>query len=382
MRFPRIPRRASLLLAGPLAAAVTAALPAPARAGGPGTVGVGVQAGPICADRPVQPGTTRSMGNLYVENTGSAAEAIAVTISPPGQPPKLHPPLSSYDRHSIPVPASWVSARYPSFLLVFPRHSVTVQPGHSALIPVTLAVPADARHAQYRSSLNARTVTAAPAPGTGAHATAGAGGAVEIKFSVGAPPPSCTPDYESPSWSGPWWAVAQRHGSRPPAGWSFGGPADQQTIWTYIPPAGGIPADRPASVPPGWNPRAQMQVWTTGANDFVRSHKPGWRYLPGYGPFGVSTFEPASGKLPSWALKFAAGDPDAIPGTFGAGATPAPPGGGPASSQGSQPDSYYYGNVPSAASILTPGNALAAAAVLAAAAAFWWRLRRRGRGRP
>jgi hypothetical protein len=45
------------------------------------------------------------MGNLTVQNTGSAAEDITVTIRPPGPPPPLHPPVSSYDRHSIPVPA-------------------------------------------------------------------------------------------------------------------------------------------------------------------------------------------------------------------------------------------------------------------------------------
>jgi hypothetical protein len=317
----------------------------------------------------VQPGTTRAMGNLTVQNTGSAAEDITVTISPPGPPPPLHPPVSSYDRHSIPVPPSWVSVRYPNFLWLFPRHSVTVQPGRSALIPVTLTVPASARHAQYRSTLTAQTVTAAPAPGAGAHLTTGAGGAVEIEFSVGAPPPSCTPDYESPSWTGPWWAVQPEPGFRPPAGWSIGGPPGQRTIWTYIPPADEIPSGRPASTPPGWNARAQMQVWTGGGDDFALSRRPGWRYLPGYGPFGVTTYEPPGGKLPSWALKFAAGDPDAIPGTFGAGATPAPPGGGQAGSQRSQPDSYYHDNAQSASPVITRVNALIAGAALVATAA-------------
>jgi hypothetical protein len=107
-------------------------------------------------------------------------------------------PEDDFTRHALPVPAAWVSFGYPALLGVIPRHSVTIDPGQHASIPVTLHIPAGARHGQYDAALTARTA-GTPAPGGGAQAVLGAA-ATFLKFSVSATPPDCNPPPPPQPW--------------------------------------------------------------------------------------------------------------------------------------------------------------------------------------
>ncbi len=361
-------------------------LAAAALSGAPGT-GVGIQASDVCLSTPAQPGGSYQPGTVYVTDTGSATETISLHAGPlpswqvetavtAGGAQRyvvqtVPHPESGFTRHALPVPPAWVTFGYPALLWVIPRHSVTLAPGQGASIPVTLHVPASARHGQYEAALTAGT-TGTPAPGGGAQAVLGAAAATFLEFSVDAAPPDCNP---APPPQ-PWWAGQPAAGSPLPAGWHYiaardaDGTAELAGVWSYLPPPGTPPAAAPAGTPPGWKPGAQMQAWTYGGGTrFVMNHVPGWRYLPGTGPLGTTLYHPPGGRLPTWALRLAAGErytlPAAVPGT-GPVTIPAPP----ASSPGPQQSGIAAADSPAGAAGLhvTATGVIAALAVISLAA--------------
>jgi hypothetical protein len=166
------------LLAAPATAAVLALGAAP------GSTGVGIGAAPLCLPALARPGASYPLGTAGIQDTGTAAETITARVEAPfnGLP-------------GTPVPPSWVSISYPRTLWVIPGSSVSLAPGGSAYLPVTLHVPASARPGQYAADLVA---AAAPSTSSGAGGTAVLGAAAEtnLEFTVAGPgqaAPSCDP---------------------------------------------------------------------------------------------------------------------------------------------------------------------------------------------
>lgn len=338
---PRPPRTQLARLAGVLAAAATwtavAATGGPAAFAAPASTGAGAGGG-LCVPQSISPGTARLAGKLTVVNTGSGRETIGLTAGPVPPPPPLHPPLSRFAKTAVTPPLAWIIA-VPS--------SVTLDPGKSAPITVTLDIPSGARPGGYQAWVSAAPASPS-ASSEGTSITLGGGAAVETQFGVSAPPPACN---TTPA-PVPWWATYPARDAPEPAGWSFGGPPNQPFVWTYKPST----AATSASEPPGWAKERQMQVWLYGGWDFVLDHTAGWQYLSTAGPEGVVEYAPPGGKLPSWALQLAAGRPYTIPGTTGSStadrATAAP-------AVAAQPDAQASGT----SSSLGPVLLLAAAAV-------------------
>lgn len=83
----------------------------------PASVGVGIGGAPVCPAAAVQPGTSVSLGTIYVVNTGSGSEDITLRAAFPanGLPGRA-------------FPASWLSFGYPKTLWIFGSSSVTVTP--------------------------------------------------------------------------------------------------------------------------------------------------------------------------------------------------------------------------------------------------------------
>ena len=152
------------MIAAPLIAAVLL--------GSPASVGVGIGGAPVCPSASVQPGTSVSLGSIYVVNTGSGSEDITLRAAFPanGLPGRA-------------FPGSWVSFGYPKTLWIFASSSVTLGPGQGADIPATLSVPADAKPDLYAADLLAGTMAKA-SPGSGGQAVFGAGAEENLQFAV------------------------------------------------------------------------------------------------------------------------------------------------------------------------------------------------------
>ena len=160
------------MIAVPLVAAVLL--------GSPASVGVGITGAPVCPAVAVQPGTSVSLGTVYVVNTGSGSEDITLHA----ESPVNHLPGMAF-------PGSWVTFRFPKTLWVFGGSSITLSPGQGADIPATLNVPAGTRPGLYASDLLAGTMSAPPS-GSGGHAVFGAGAETNMQFAVApAKAPSC-----------------------------------------------------------------------------------------------------------------------------------------------------------------------------------------------
>jgi hypothetical protein len=149
----------------------------------PASIGVGIQANPVCLPVTAQPGHSYSLGELFVQDTGSSGESISVAVEPVwrGQ--------SDYGRYRS-VPASWVSVAYPRKWLVLPQHSVTAGAGQGAYLAVTVTIPSSAASGMYVSNLVASAGTS-PAPGSGTQAALGAAAATGLELGVSVRPPSC-----------------------------------------------------------------------------------------------------------------------------------------------------------------------------------------------
>jgi hypothetical protein len=152
------------MIAAPLIAAVLL--------GSPASVGVGIGGAPVCPAAAVQPGTSVSLGTIYIVNTGSGSENIT-----------LHAAFPANGLPGRAFPGSWVTFRYPKTLWLFGGSSVTLGPGQGADIPATLNVPAGTKPGLYASDLLAGTMAKA-SPGSGGQAVFGAGAEENLQFAV------------------------------------------------------------------------------------------------------------------------------------------------------------------------------------------------------
>ena len=87
-------------------------------------VGVGITAAPITLGRPAEQGQTYHLPGVYVVNTGSETGSIRVSIA------------SLEKTRKLPIPAAWVT---------FHPATVTLAPKKGTVIPITLAVPRNAK---------------------------------------------------------------------------------------------------------------------------------------------------------------------------------------------------------------------------------------------
>jgi hypothetical protein len=99
------------------------------------SIGVGIQAGPVLLSGAAHPGGSYALTPVYVVNTGTQAETIAVRVE------RISP------GDGMTVPASWIRAEGPA---------VTLSHNQSARIPLELAVPDTARPGRYFSDVVAR----------------------------------------------------------------------------------------------------------------------------------------------------------------------------------------------------------------------------------
>jgi hypothetical protein len=144
----------------------------------PASVGVGIGGAPVCPAAAIQPGTSVSLGTIYVVNTGSGSEDIT-----------LHAAFPANGLPGRAFPASWISFGYPKTLWIIGSSSVTLGPGQGADIPATLNVPAGAKPDLYAADLLAGTM--AKATGSG-QAVFGAGAEENLQFAVApAKTPAC-----------------------------------------------------------------------------------------------------------------------------------------------------------------------------------------------
>jgi hypothetical protein len=120
------------------------------------------------------PGSSASAGQLYVTDTGSQSETVTVGTFPAGGQGQ------ALRRGQHQMPASWVHVS---------SSSLSLDPGASAYLTVTVTVPAGTPDGMYVVNLWAHTA-ASPSPGHGVALSAGAGAATLLYAGVGETP-SC-----------------------------------------------------------------------------------------------------------------------------------------------------------------------------------------------
>ena len=148
-----------------------------------GSVGVGVQGTLMCTPA-MTAGSSASAGQLYVTDTGTQSETVTVGTFPADDQGQL----LSRGQHQM--PGSWVHVTYPRKWHVFPGSSLSLDPGGSAYLPVTVTVPAGTPDGLY--VVNVWAHTASPgSPGGGIGLSAGAGAATLLYAGAGETP-SCT----------------------------------------------------------------------------------------------------------------------------------------------------------------------------------------------
>jgi hypothetical protein len=142
------------------------------------SIGVGVQAAPVRLADAALTGQSYALPPVYVSDTGTEPETIAVQVDR----------LSTGRGRS--VPQSWVRATGPA---------VHLSPHQGAQVPLQLAVPAGAKPGRYLSDI---VVTAAPGASVG-HVNLGVAAATPLEFTVrqGSPPSPLVP-----TWT--WWFTA------------------------------------------------------------------------------------------------------------------------------------------------------------------------------
>jgi hypothetical protein len=138
------------------------------------SVGVGVQAGPVRLAGPAHPGGTYTLPSVYVINTGTEPESIAIRVE-----------RISHGTGRT-VPPSWIRvSALPSQL----AH------GRSARVPLDLVVPSGARPGQYFSDV----VVTGSAALTAGGANLGVAAATDLEFRV-APGAVAQPWFSMPTW--------------------------------------------------------------------------------------------------------------------------------------------------------------------------------------
>ena len=139
-----------------IGASVLAVLAVPATA--QASVGVGIQAGPVLLSGAAHPGGSYALGPVYVVNTGTQPESLAIRIE------RLSPGSARA------VPASWIS----------PGPPVRLSHGESARIPLELVVPATAKPGRYLTDVVVRG-SAAVSDGS---ANLGVAAATKLEFRI------------------------------------------------------------------------------------------------------------------------------------------------------------------------------------------------------
>lgn len=177
-----------------------------------GSVGTGVQGTPMCTPAMLA-GTSASAGQLYITDTGTQAETVTVGTFPAGGEGQ------ALRRGQHQMPGSWVHVSYPRKWLVVPQSSLSLQPGGSAYLAVSVTVPAGTPRGMYVVNVWAHTASASS--GTGKKVVTGAGAADLLYAGVGQTP-SCTvpvpaeqagsPDQYVPAGAAPQTATAMSSG--------------------------------------------------------------------------------------------------------------------------------------------------------------------------
>lgn len=142
-------------LAVPVAGALALAIPAAAYA----SIGVGIQAGPVQLIGVAHPGGSYSLPAVYVVNTGTQTETVAIRVE------RVSPGAGRT------VPPSWVQATGPA---------VTLTHGQSARIPLELVVPTTASRGTYFSDVVAKGSATIGGGGT----NLGVAAATQLKFRI------------------------------------------------------------------------------------------------------------------------------------------------------------------------------------------------------
>jgi hypothetical protein len=125
-------------------------------------VGTGIGVNPIRLASRAEPGNSYRLPSLYVVNTGTQAADYLVKVKRLTQEPGRD------------VPSAWVR---------FAHARVRLQPRKTAVIPVSLIVPKQAAHGDYRSNVVVSTYTPRHSRG----AALGAAAADELSFTIGSP---------------------------------------------------------------------------------------------------------------------------------------------------------------------------------------------------
>jgi len=138
------------------------------------STGVVVQAGPVRLAAPAHPGGTYTLPSVYVINTGTEPESVAIRVE-----------RISHGTGRT-VPPSWIRvSALPSQL----GH------GQSARVPLDLVVPSGARPGQYFSDV----VVTGSAALTAGGANLGVAAATDLEFRV-APGAVAQPWFSMPTW--------------------------------------------------------------------------------------------------------------------------------------------------------------------------------------
>jgi hypothetical protein len=159
--WPLVPLGTLMLLAVPATAAFA-------------SVGVGIQAGPVLLSGAAHPGGSYALTPVYVVNTGTQQETIAVRIE------RISP------GHGRTVPPSWIQQTGPA---------VTLSHNQSARIPLKLDIPNTAKPGQYFSDV---VVKGSGALSAGSE-NLGVAAATDLQFTV-APGLAAAPWFSVPRW--------------------------------------------------------------------------------------------------------------------------------------------------------------------------------------
>jgi hypothetical protein len=279
----RKPSRTRRVLLGALAATaasgiivlLSATFADVAALGATGGSGAGIESAPLCLNRPAEPGhsypleTNGLTPGVIVSNTGTGTETLTLFAS-----------AQEWDLPGRPVPLSWLSAT-----------PVILPAGHTATVPVTVSVPANARPGTYVAGL-----TASAGTGSGG-AQFGASAKMLMAFTVGVTRPSWTRAQLAAAGNcwiplpklTLWQASSGTSYPDPPPGWQL---VNGRTF-VYTPP-------------PGWaytwadrtHPR---QVWTGGPGPVFQCANPSRYPAPGGGDEIGGATMPVTGTEPGCA---------------------------------------------------------------------------------
>jgi hypothetical protein len=242
--------------------------------------GVGVQADPVCAPKPLTPGQSSTVGSgLLVVNDGSATETITIAVQPVPAGTKLY-------GHGLPVPPAWVTV----------RHQVTLPaPDGGVTLPVQVTPPARARPGVYVASLEAS------AAGAAGQVSFGTGAVTYLEFTIGITKPSWPAALQGygcwavPGGFEPWQEFSGTPYATPPPGWYWQGPVtgDPAGAWVYDPPRGWyyswVNPDNPGQVYRGGPARPCITAQQAAGYNNTFPPGPGGAWIGGHGYPDTST---------------------------------------------------------------------------------------------